>query len=391
MFLYKDIKEAFRGGEYTKYDQYNGWMGIGQVFVGQLMRQTSLGQFAQLAELMVDPTERRWKQLVGYLANGQLNVASGPMRDVERFGSLRANNLYQARIMKQEDKELQDEVDPNDPLEAIRDNLRSFAYFSVPSVAAAMGQPIKETDYLNYKLRLPEGMFRKEWQEKMGVGTPAIWPKWAPISRASRSPVHAVLDSIGMLNAPPPLVSGYMGGVLMGEDLEKEYNKYVGTVKGAAIGQDPVFGQQLTWRRNAKEVSMEGRERSVESIPFSVDLNPGPDGNSFMDRLTNGKTLEQALRGLFASQTWKNLEADPAFTTDRRVTDRPLKEVMKLPGPTMVRVLHNYYDHLAQHQVEMSNSPAAAEWRQLRDASVAKQNEQSIEQLTTRAQGLMGQ
>jgi hypothetical protein len=39
----------------------------------------------------------------------------------------------------------------------------------------------------------------------------------------------------------------------------------------------------------------------------------------------------------------------------------------------------------------MSNSPAAAEWRQLRDANVAKQNEQTIEQLTGRAQRLVGQ
>jgi hypothetical protein len=57
----------------------------------------------------------------------------------------------------------------------------------------------------------------------------------------------------------------------------------------------------------------------------------------------------------------------------------------------MVKVLHEYYDHLAQNKVEMSNSPAAAEWRQLRDANVAKQNEQTIEQLTGRAQRLVGQ
>lgn len=381
MFLYKDMKEAFVTGEYSKYDQYNGFMGLGQVFVGQLMRQTSLGQFAQLAELLMDPTERRWRSLVGYLANGQLNPASGPMRDVERFGSMRGTNLYGPRSTTQTDRDLQEEVDPNDPLETLRDNLRNFAYFSVPSVAAAMGQPIKDTDYLGYKLRLPEGVFRNEWQEKMGVGTPAVWPKWAPISSASRSPVHAVLDSIGMLNPPPPLVSGRMGGVLMGEDLEKEYNHYVGTVKGTAISEDPVFEGKLTWRRNAKEVSMDGRERSVASL----------NNNGFMDRLTNGKTLEQALRGLFASQTWKNLEADPAFTTNRRTTDRPLREVMKLPGPTMVRVLHEYYDHLAQNQVEMSTSPAAQDWRQLRDAKVAKDNEQFIEKMTDRAQGMIGQ
>jgi hypothetical protein len=39
----------------------------------------------------------------------------------------------------------------------------------------------------------------------------------------------------------------------------------------------------------------------------------------------------------------------------------------------------------------MSTTPAAAEWRKLRDAKVAKQNEQSIEELTGRAQSLMGQ
>jgi hypothetical protein len=387
MFLYKDIKDTFISGEYSKYDQYNGFWGVGQVFVGQLMRQTSLGQFAQLAELMMDPTETRVRALAAYLTNGQLNPLSGPMRDVERFGSLRMRDLYKPRTMTQQDKELQEEVDPNDPLETLRDNLRNFAYFSVPSVAAAMGQPIKDTDYLGYKLRLPEGVFRNEWQEKMGVGTPAVWPKWAPISTASRSPVHAVLDSIGMLNPPPPLVSGRMDGILMGEGLEHEYNKYVGTVKAAAIGEDPVFGRKLNWRQNAKEVSMDGRERSVASIPFSVDLN----NNGLMDRLTNGKTLEQALRGLFASETWKKLEADPAFTTDRRVTDRPLKEVMKLPGPTMVKVLHQYYDHLAKGQVEMSTTRAAQEWRQLRDAMVAKDNEQSIEELTGKAQSMIGQ
>ena len=132
---------------------------------------------------------------------------------------------------------------------------------------------------------------------------------------------------------------------------------------------------------------MDGRERSVEAIPFSVDLN----NNGFMDRLTRGKTLEQALRGLFASQTWKKLEDDPAFTSDRRVTDRPLSQAMKLPGPTMVKVLHDYYASLAAHKVEMSSSPAAAEWRQMRDAKAAKENEQAIEQLTGRGQSLIGQ
>ncbi len=387
MFLYKDMKEAFITGEYSKYDQYNGFMGLGQVFVGQLMRQTSLGQFAQLAELMTDPTERRWKALVGYLANGQLNPASGPMRDVERFGSLRSGNLYGPRAMTQQDRDLQEEVSPNDPLESIRDGLRNWAYFSVPSVAAGMGQPLKETDYLGYKLRLPEGVFRNEWQQKMGVGVPAIWPSWASASKASRSPVHALLERIGMLNPPAPLVSGRMDGILMGEGLEKEFNRYVGAVKGEAISDDAVFSSRLNWRRNAKEVSMDGRERSVEAIPFSVDLN----NNGFMDRLTRGKTLEQALRGLFASQTWKKLEDDPAFTSDRRVTDRPLSQAMKLPGPTMVKVLHDYYASLAAHKVEMSSSPAAAEWRQMRDAKVAKENEQAIEQMTGRAQGLIGQ
>jgi hypothetical protein len=64
---------------------------------------------------------------------------------------------------------------------------------------------------------------------------------------------------------------------------------------------------------------------------------------------------------------------------------------MRLPGPTMVKVIHDYYAYLAAQQVELSTTPAAAEWRQLRDAKVAKDNEQTVEDLTTRAQKLMGQ
>jgi hypothetical protein len=384
LFLYKDLKESFNSGQYSDYDRYGAHMGIAQVLTGQLMRQTSLGQLAQLTELLLEPSRARAKALAfaGYLANGQLNPASGVMRDIERFGNLRQASLYPPRSETKRDQELQDAVDPNDPLEGVRDGLRNFAYYMSPLTSAVMGRPIKETDYLGYELRTPEGVFRREWQEKMGVGTPGVWPSWAPVSRNSRSPVHAVLDRIGMLVPPSPLLSGRMNNVLMGEDLEKEYNAELGTVKGAAIGDDPVMGNLLSWRRTAKAASMEEGRRVVESTPYSIDLNK--DG--FMDRLTRDRTLEQSLRALFSSPTWKRLEADPAFTTDLSITDRPKREVKQLPGPKMVMLLHDYYDALAQRKIEVSNSPAAAQWRKRRDAAIAAENEQDVEALVNRGE-----
>lgn len=387
LFLYKDLKETFLNGEYSDYDRYNGWVGLLQVMAGQLMRQTSIGQFYQLTELLLDPTESRVNMFAGYLLNGQLNPASGPMRDIERFSQLRQRDLYAPRQETKRDQELWDEVHPDDPLEQVKEALRRLAYNSVPSVAAAMGQPIKDTDYLGYKLRMPEGIFRSEWQQKMGVGTPALWPSWAPMSSGSRSPVHAVLDRIGLLVPPDPLVSGRMDGVLMGEGLEKEYNHHVGTVKGGPISDSPIFGNRLVWRRNAKEVYQDLDGRMVETTPYSTDLNNG----GFMDRLTQGKTLEQALRGLFASQTWKKLEANPEFTTDRSITDRPKAEIQRLPGTRMVQLLHDYYGHLAKEEIESSQSPAAVDWRKQRDAKVAKENQNAVEAQTGRAEALIGQ
>lgn len=388
LFLYKDLKEAFITGEYSDYDKYNAWMGITQVGAGQIMRQTSVGQLAQLIELLANPTERGWKAFAGFLANGQINPASGVLRDVERFSSLRSRDLFTPRDMTQGDRDLQEQVDPQDPLQQTLDGLRNFAYYSVPSVAAAMGQPIRDTDYLGYKLRLPEGMGQAEWRQKMGVGTPAIWPQWGgPYDRNTRSPVHAVLDRIGMLSPPKPLADGRLEGVLMGEDLEKEYNRIHGTVKGGAIGADPLFSGSLRWSRTAKMVAGQGARRQEMGERMAVELNKG----GFMDRLTQGKTLEQALRSLFTSDTWKGLEADPRFTTDRSITDRTQAEVMQLPGPRMVNLLHAYYASLTKREIESSESVAAQEWRALRDAKVAKDSVQSVTSTVNAVQQLVGQ
>lgn len=387
LFLYKDLKESFVNGEYSDYDRYNGWMGLLQVMTGQLMRQTSVGQLYQLLDLVMDPTESKANMFAGFLLNGQLNPASGPMRDIERFAQLRQRDLFGPRPMTKRDQELQQQVPHDDPLEQVKDALRRMAYNSVPGVAAALGQPIKDKDYLGYKLRLPEGIFRTEWQDKMGVGTPAIWPSWAPASAGSRSPVHAVLDRIGMLSPPAPLVSGRMDNVLMGAELEHEYNHLVGTVKGDAIGDDPLFERRLQWRRTGKEAYMDNEGRQVEATPMSVDLNSG----GFMDGLTRGKTLEQALRGLFTSPTWKKLEANPQLTTDRSITDRPKAEIMQLPGAVMVRRLHDYYGHLARNEVERSQSSAAVDWRRRRDAAMAKQAPGVIDAQTQAAEAAFPQ
>ena len=199
------------------------------------------------------------------------------------------------------------------------------------------------------KLRRPGGIFRGEWP----TGMPALW----------ENPVYATLDRLNLLQPPAPLMSGRLAGVLMDEPLEREFNRLVGETNGEAISEHPWFSRRLGVRLNAVEGEMDADGRRYESkTTETVDLQP------LLDRLTTGKTLYEAVNGLVTSDSWKQWEADPRFSTNTKVKDRPRSQQMELPGPRAVKILHDYYAQLAAEQVELSPVPAAAEWRRQRDA-----------------------
>jgi hypothetical protein len=211
--------------------------------------------------------------------------------------------------------------------------------------------PLKEKDYLGRDLRTPAGWFQRDW--------PTGWPG------VYNGAVHDQLLKVGMLQPPTPLMTGRMDGVPMGADLEKEYNGYVGSaVSERGILHDPRFAGKLNWQGKSV-VFTNGREREQKAVV--------PMGQ-FMNSLTQGATLHEALNNLFESSTWKSWQADPRFTlTPSRDAEALRPELMKRPGAKVIRLLHEYYGDLAADQVELSASQPAADWRALRQAKLEQQ------------------
>ena len=349
LFLFKDLKETFASGEYSDYDRYNAFMGIGQVAVGQLMRQTGWRQFQMLGDTLMSQDQKRWEQFLGFLANGQTNVLSGGMRQIERLTGTGRGDLMAPRYESEDDRYTRERIADDDPLEQLHQRLRELATNYSPSIGFLLGQPLKEEDYMGRDLRRPDGVFRSEWP----LGFPGMW----------KNPVYATLDRLGLLQPPAPLMDGRLQGVPMGEDLEKEFNHYNGNLKGGVISDHPLLGNKVFWNAPAaKEGQLEDGIRVEEKYTQSVDLAP------LLDRMTNGKTLYEAINGLLQSDTYKTWEKDPRFTTDPKINDRPRSAMLQQPGPRAVKLLHDYYAQLATEKVELSPSQPAQEWRQQRDA-----------------------
>jgi hypothetical protein len=142
----KDIKENFIRGNASKYDQKNALLSALTVLTGQLMRETSVGQFRMIAELLMDPSKPSAANVatryVGYLAGGQLPYIGG-VRDLGRATATNDRSYYKggettARQLQAGQGDL------------IADSLRLLQQFAVGGVplAAALGRNKIEEDWL---------------------------------------------------------------------------------------------------------------------------------------------------------------------------------------------------------------------------------------------------
>jgi hypothetical protein len=371
LFLYSDLYNNFVTGEYSNYDRRNAWMGLAQVAVGQLMRQTGWRQFQMLGDTLMSQSPRQWDRFLGFLANGQVNPLSGGMRQVERLTGTGSADLYEPRYKSPEDQYFLEQIGADDPLEQLRDRLRNLAYNSVPSLAYLGGQPLKETDYLGQKVVRPDGIFRGEWP----IGMPGIWQTDRFRELRQEASLYPTLDRLGLLQPPRPLMDGRLDGVLMESGLEKEFNHYVGSTKAGPISDHPLFTRRLNVQLSAVEGEFDAGDRRRYETRTSVPVDLAP----LLDRLTDGKTLREALHGLITSSSWRAWEADPRFTTNPKVKDRPRAQMLELPGPKAIKLLHDYYEVLATEQVELSKSPDAQLWRRQRDAKQALRTPDQVE------------
>lgn len=339
-----DVAEAVEQGAISRYDQKGIFYGLYQVFTGQLYRTAGFGQFRTINDALMSQNPKQFWRAVGFIANGQINPGSGVFRQIERLGGLGSDARIEPRYENPADLMLRDRAEDL-PTASILDRIREKLYYVQPMFS---NQPLKEKDYLGRDVRTPEGWFQREWP----TGWPGVYD----------AAVHNQLLEIGMLQPPGPLMTGRLDGVPMGSDLEKEYNGHVGSVVGGSIARDPRFAGKLTWQGRSVVMMPSGRERTqTTKVPMG----------RFMSGLTDGATLHEALNRLFTSSTWEAWQGDPSTTLTPSKAgggDAPKSELLKRPGAKVVRLLHEYYGALAADQVEVSDSEAAANWRELRQA-----------------------
>jgi len=349
LFLWKDIKETFLTGAYSKYDQYNAFGGVMQVLTGHLMRQTALGQVNQLMELFLEPN-RSPARLLGYIGSGQLpNI--GPMRDVERFGGLQSSNLFTSAAPSP--KQSFEGADDS-PLEKIERQLRELAYGTL-GITGLIGGAYKERDWLGNNLRLAWGQRLVDALKDRFF--PQVWPE-------ADGRLYAELDAQNQLNPPSALMNGVLEGVAMSDDLKKEYNDTYSTIQGemsptarlAIAGKSPAVSFQLAFPIDTPTGITIPNNRTV-SFPVV----------QFVEPHVKGRTVQEALRSLINSPVYQAMQDDPSTTSDLKARDMPAAERRRKAAQVLINATKEYYHLITRDQLNVSNTPAAQEWRERRD------------------------
>jgi hypothetical protein len=226
--------------------------------------------------------------------------------------------------------------------------MQKWIYGSNPGLAHWTGVPIKETTWLGREIRRPEGIFRGEWP----IGVPGIWE----FNKGDHK-TEAKLEGMGLLDPPRELMSGKLDGVPMLPEAEQEFNGYLGTVKPASTySRDPNGGRIVWFGEEAERKGPGGRPGST--VREQVDLT------RLADQAVQGRTVRDALQFVFDSPQWKKWDANPTFTTNPQVNDRPKDVIQKQPGPLVIKRIKEYYARLAQQKMEESNSLAAQQWKE---------------------------
>jgi hypothetical protein len=362
LFLWKDLKEAMVTGMHSKWDMQQTWWQLMQVGTGQIMRQTGFRSLQMLSEALTERTPEAFQRLAGFIANGQVNPFSGPLRSVEGVLGLGADTVQRNRKLNPSDAYLVEQIGRDDQLEQMREGLQAFLINFSPMLSALAGATLKETDYLGRNITpWNDWIFKNEYP----AGVPMHWN--------AENKVYSTLNRLGLLQPPDELMTGRMHGVPLDRDAEKEFNYYVGFTRGGKYSDHPLFGGKTLYRVPGKVDYMVENSFQEQTVGIPVDLS------DLLDRATNGKTLFEASNYVINSSEFKRWEANPATTTDPRVKDMPATAYREQPGPWVLAQLRDYYAALARERMETSDSKAAAEMRALRAERLKLQSIESAE------------
>ena len=352
VFMLVDAMDVIDQGNVSEYDRMNAWQGMAQVGAGTIMRMPGFRQVQMIYDAFANGNENAIRRLSGWFLNGQANPASGVERTFEWATGTTANDLQRPRSFNSGDERWDlNQLPADHPLRSAHYGMQKWIYGSNPGLAHWTGVPIKETTWLGREIRRPEGIFRGEWP----IGVPGLWEFNKGDHRT-----EAKLEGLGLLDPPKELMSGRLDGVPMLPEAEQEFNSYLGTIKPASSlfpdSNAPSGGRVIWFGEEAQRRGPGGRPGST--VREQVDLT------RLMLQAVQGRTVREAIQFIFDSPQWKKLDANPTYTTDPRVSDRPRDVIQKQPGPLLIKRTKEYYAWLAQQKMEESNSPAAQQWRE---------------------------
>lgn len=385
MFLLKDVEDAIKRGNVSKYDTQGVLNGIFAVLVGHLTRHTAVGNVKQIMDIAYgdDYGQRRPGKYLGYMASGQLNPLIGPLRETERLIGAKASQVYRPRPFTEEEKEMFDEFKFRDFEDGLRDRVMNM--FSIASVA---GGKFKNYDWLGSKTRL-------SWGEHFGR---YLKYKYFPGQHPEGEKVYAELNRLNLLNPPGPLLNKTLEGVPMSDDLQEMYNNTYFQNKGnegmlmilKEASRNPTYrfdpivfsvinqgGGKLSGQRFIKRVS-----DSSGGKVFELDVP------LFLVKHVSNKTPIQAFRSVMNDPFYKKLMEQKSTTADLRVQDKTKRELKRTIPYKMMETVKEYFHLLTVNSINVSQEPEAIQWRAMRDsiesantAKDAAQNEGIMEAL----------
>ena len=352
LFLMNDIVDM-AGNQWNNGLDTNDlmWDGI-SLLANQVMTMPGFFQMKFLLDAISDPNPRKAIGVVASYLNSWFNPVNGGMRDAQRLGGINRDSLVvpPAPFLQKDGELLLQELGPDAPQNQVFAAMQRAAYESAPGLAHwGLGVPVFEYTYLGRERRTPPGV--TAWQMMTGQqGIRDGESSWF---------VENQLEYLGQLRPPSVQMNGMLESVPVSTDLIKEHNYQMGhVVSQRGFGRDAQSPTGMSYTvprllKNGKQVT--------ESVSVT----------KLMNRLTKGNTLREALNEFFKDPVYKELQANPASSSDPAVVRISDQDRAQRPAHRIIQRLHSYYEDLATAQIAASDSEAAQRWQRGRQRLAA--------------------